>query len=78
MGGNIGNLLIMNLILRPLADVNDVTWSIIWCMVILLAGVTYYIVYIMRMAFDELNDGGSNQPEGRGSGSTDSIVDTQD
>ena len=78
MDGNIGNLLIVNLILRPLADVNDVTWSIIWCMVILLAGVTYYIVYIMRMAFDELNDGGSNQPEGRGSGSTDSTADTQD
>ena len=68
----------MNLVLRPLHDVNDVTWSIIWCMVILLAGVTYYIVYIMRMAFDELNDGGSNQPEGRGSGSADSTPGTQD
>ena len=78
MDGNTGNHLIMNLILRPLADVNDVTWSIIWCMVILLAGVTYYIVYIMRMAFDELNDVGSNQPEGRGSGPTDSTADTQD
>ena len=78
MDGNIGNLLIVNLILRPLEDVNDVTWSIIWCLIILLAGVTYYIVYIMRMAFDELNDGGSNQPEGRGSGSTDSTADTQD
>tara|TARA_A200000159_G_scaffold27507_1_gene24290 strand:- start:227 stop:406 length:180 start_codon:yes stop_codon:yes gene_type:complete len=47
---------LMELFLRPLADVNDVTWSIIWCMVILLAGVTYYIVYIMRMAFDEMKD----------------------
>ena len=46
----------MNLFLRPLADVNDVTWSIIWCLVLLLAGVSYYIVYIMRMAFSELND----------------------
>ena len=78
MDGNIGNLLIVNLILRPLEDVNDVTWSIIWCLIILLAGVTYYIVYIMRMAFDELNDGGSNQPEGRGSGSADSTPGTQD
>ena len=76
MDGNIGNLLIVNLILRPLEDVNDVTWSIIWCMVILLAGVTYYIVYIMRMAFDELNDGGSNQQEGRGSGPADSTPGT--
>tara|TARA_B100002019_G_scaffold207218_1_gene179961 strand:- start:317 stop:460 length:144 start_codon:yes stop_codon:yes gene_type:complete len=46
----------MNLILRPLSDVNDVTWSIIWCLIILLAGVVYYIVYIMRMAFDEMKD----------------------
>jgi hypothetical protein len=68
----------MNLVLRPLHDVNDVTWSIIWCLIILLAGVTYSIVYIMRMAFDELNDGGSNQQEGRGSGSGDSTPDTQD
>ena len=43
----------MNLILRPLHDVNDVTWSIVWCLLILLAGVMYYIVYIMRMAFGE-------------------------
>ena len=56
MVGNIGNLLIVNLILRPLADVYDVTWSIVWCLLILLAGVAYYIVYIMRMAFDEMND----------------------
>ena len=56
MVGNIGNLLIVNLILRPLADVNDVTWSIVWCLLILLAGVAYYIVYIMRMAFDEMKD----------------------
>ena len=56
MDGNIGNHLIMNLILRPLADVNDVTWSIVWCLLILLAGVAYYIVYIMRMAFDEMKD----------------------
>ena len=44
----------MNLILRPLHDVNDVTWSIVWCLLILLAGVMYYIVYIMRIAFDEM------------------------
>jgi hypothetical protein len=31
----------MNLFLRPLNDVNDVTWSIIWMLVILLAGVIY-------------------------------------
>ncbi len=67
----------MNLVLRPLDNVADPVWSVIISIIILLAGVTYYIVYIMRMAFDELNDGGSNQPEGRGSGSTDSTLDPQ-
>jgi hypothetical protein len=66
----------MNLILRPLNDVNDVTWSIIWCLIVLLAGVFYVIVYILR--YDELNDARTDQPEGRGSGSIDSTADTQD
>jgi uncharacterized membrane protein (DUF485 family) len=61
MDGNTGNHLVMNLILRPLADVNDVTWSIIWCLIILLVGVIYCIVYIMRMAFSELNDERPNE-----------------
>ena len=41
----------MNLFLRPLEDVNDVTWSIIWCLIILLIGVSYYIYTIMNMDF---------------------------
>jgi|TARA_R100000900_G_scaffold37497_1_gene30819 hypothetical protein len=56
MGGNIGNHSVMNLILRPLENANDPVWSVIISIIILLAGVTYYIVYIMRMAFDELKD----------------------
>jgi len=56
MGGNTGNHLVMNLILRPLDSVTDPVWSVIISLIILLAGVTYYIVYIMRMAFDELED----------------------
>jgi len=56
MGGNTGNHSIMNLILRPLENTNDPVWSVIISIIILLAGVTYYIVYIMRMAFDELED----------------------
>ena len=47
----------MNLVLRPLADVNDVTWSIIISLLILLAGVGYYIYTIMKLAFEELDDG---------------------
>ena len=46
----------MNLILRPHVDVNDVTWSIIWCLIILLIGVAYYIYTIMQLAFEELED----------------------
>ena len=46
----------MNLVLRPLEDVNDVTWSIIWCLIILLAGVAYYIYTIMSMAFEEMEE----------------------
>ena len=46
----------MNLVLRPLADVNDVTWSIIIPLLILLAGVAYYIYTIMKLAFEELEE----------------------
>ena len=48
----------MNLFLRPLEDVNDVTWSIIWCLIILLAGVSYYIYTIITLAYEELKEGG--------------------
>ena len=48
----------MNLFLRPLADVNDVTWSIVWSLVILLAGVFYVIVYILGI--DERESHGSD------------------
>ena len=46
----------MNLLLRPLSDVNDVTWSIVISLIILLAGVGYYIYTIMSLAFEELED----------------------
>ena len=58
MDGNTGNHLIMNLILRPLADVNDVTWSIIWMLIILLGGVLYVVVYILGI--DERETHGSD------------------
>jgi len=48
----------MELFLRPLEDVNDVTWSIIWCLIILLAGVFYVIVYILGI--DEREEHGSD------------------
>ena len=46
----------MNLILRTLENPNDPVWSVIISILILLGGVTYCIVYIMRMAFDEMKD----------------------
>ena len=51
----------MELFLRPIADVNDVTWSIVISLLILLAGVSYYIYTIMSMAFKELDDERSNK-----------------
>tara|TARA_A200000113_G_scaffold180833_1_gene166704 strand:+ start:3775 stop:3981 length:207 start_codon:yes stop_codon:yes gene_type:complete len=68
----------MNLILRTHENFNDPTWSVIIGLIIFLMGVTYYIVYIMRMAFDELNDGGPNQHQRRESGSGDIPSETQD
>ena len=65
----------MNLLLRPLDDVNDVTWSIIVMLLLLLAGVIYVIVYIM--GYDEMTDG-HNQPERRESGLGDSTSQTSD
>ena len=52
---------LMELFLRPLADVNDVTWSIVWCLIILLAGVFYVIVYILGI--DERENGSNDTPE---------------
>ena len=51
----------MNLLLRPLNDVNDVTWSIVISLLILLAGVAYYIYTIMKLAFEELEDERPNE-----------------
>ena len=48
----------MNLILRPLDDVNDVTWSIVISLIILLVGVFYIIVYILGI--DERETHGSD------------------
>ena len=50
----------MNLLLRPLSDVNDVTWSIVISLIILLAGVFYVIVYILGIDEREAQENGSN------------------
>ena len=53
----------MNLILRPLEDPNGVTWSIIWSLVILLAGVGYYIYTILKLATEEMKHGSDDTTE---------------
>ena len=50
----------MELFLRPHENINDVTWSIIWIILILLAGVFYYIYTIMVYAYEELNQDQEN------------------
>jgi len=46
----------MELFFRPHENVNDVTWSIVVLLLILLAGVFYYIYTIMTLAFEEMED----------------------
>lgn len=48
----------MNLVLRPLENPNDPVWSVIISIIILLAGVFYIIVYILRI--DESESYGSD------------------
>ncbi len=50
----------MNLLLRPLENANDPVWSVIISLIILLAGVSYYIYLIMKMAFAELEENGDD------------------
>ncbi len=50
----------MNLILRPLEDINDPTWSIIWSLIILLIGVGWVIRYILGIDEREAQDHGSD------------------
>ena len=59
MDGNIGNLLVvMNLLLRPLNDINDPVWSVIFSIILLLAGVFYVVAYILGI--DERESHGSD------------------
>ena len=50
----------MNLILRPLKDTNDPTWSIIISLIILLIGVGWVIKYILSIDAMEAEQHGSD------------------
>ena len=58
MGGNIGHLLIMNLILRPLDIPGDPVWSVIIMVILALAMTVYVVIYILGI--DEREERGSN------------------
>ena len=55
----------MNLVLRPLADVNDVTWSVIILLVCGLAFTAYCVIYILRLSFKELNEDVQESEQGQ-------------
>jgi len=46
----------MNLVLRPLTDVNDPVWSVIILLGCGLIFTLYCVVYILRMSFSEMSD----------------------
>ena len=48
----------MNLLLRPLNDINDPVWSVIFSIMLLLAGVFYVVYYILGI--DERESHGSD------------------
>ena len=45
----------MNLLLRPLDNPDDPVWSVIILVMLSVVGALFVIIYILRMAFDELN-----------------------
>ena len=40
-----------------------VVWSVIWMLAILLIIVTWYIYYILKMSFAEMNNGSDETPK---------------
>ena len=53
----------MNLLLRPLDIPGDPVWSVIIMVILAVAGAFYCIVYILRMAFEELENGSNDTTE---------------
>ena len=49
----------MNLFLRPLEDINDPVWSVIFSIILLLIGVLWVVVYILGI--DERESHGSDE-----------------
>ncbi len=53
----------MNLVLRPLDNVADPVWSVIILVIIAVGLALGYVIYILREAFAELEDGSNDTTE---------------
>lgn len=53
----------MNLLLRPLENPNDPVWSVIIMVILAVALAMVFVVYILREAFAELEDGSNDTAE---------------
>ena len=51
---------LMNLLLRPLNDINDPVWSVIFSIILLLIGVGWVVRYILLVDTREAQDHGSD------------------
>ena len=55
----------MNLLLHPLNDVNDPTWSVIILLLCVLAFTAYCVIYILLLSFKELEEDGQVREQGQ-------------
>ena len=53
----------MDLVLRPLDSVTDPVWSVIIMVILAVALAMVFVVYILREAFAELEDGSNDTTE---------------
>ncbi|QBQ75003.1 hypothetical protein RW110999_125 [Cyanophage S-RIM4] len=55
----------MNLLLRPLNDINDPTWSVIILLGCGLIFTLYCVIYILRLSFKEIEEDGQESKQGQ-------------
>ena len=55
----------MELLLKPLDDINDPVWSVIILLCCGLAFTLYCVVYILRLSFKELEENGQVREQGQ-------------
>ena len=55
----------MELLLKPLNDINDPVWSVIILLCCGLAFTLYCVVYILRLSFKELEENGQVRKQGQ-------------